>query len=138
MVLVAYGPVDFHHCGVKTLVGISRQSRPSGRLEQAFGKNVSLHNLYLSLLGYASLSENETVDTSTFLSHDATLESDVQIRTAIGRKNNAYVPVTADNQQLDGPILVDDLNRSIVEGNVPTHLFDTTPSKTDGGLSFTR
>jgi hypothetical protein len=73
VVLVAYGPVDFHHSGVKTLVGVSRQSRPGGGLEQAFGENVGLHNLYLSLLGYASLSENETVNTSTFLSHDTTL-----------------------------------------------------------------
>jgi hypothetical protein len=73
MVLVAYRPVDFHHSGVKALVGISRQSWPGRGLEQAFGENVGLHNLYLSLLGYASLSENETIDTSTFLSHDTTL-----------------------------------------------------------------
>jgi hypothetical protein len=138
MVLVTYGPVDFHNSGVEALVSISRQTRPSGRLKKAFWKNVRLHNLYLSLLGYASLSEHEPVNTSTFLSHDATLESNVQIRTAISRKNGAYMPVTADNQQLDWPMFVDYLDRSIVKGNVPAHLFGTTTSKTDRGLSFTR
>jgi len=123
---------------VKALVSISRQSWPSRGLEQAFGENVGLHNLYLSLLRYASLSENETVDTSTFLSHDTTLKSDVQIRTAVSRKNGAYMPIAADNQQFDRPMLVVDLNRSLIEGNFPTHLLSPTPPKTNRNLGFTR
>ena len=77
--LHADAPVDLDDRIMELLVSVRRKFRPSATLEQAFRQNVGLKNLDLAPNRDSRLGENVLINAVAFLSHNPTLERNVEV-----------------------------------------------------------